>query len=66
MEERETAGMILTLVCLAARCGLGQTALRLSGAQLRQRAQLVEHKLFERVVSHSEPIPSASFVVIVQ
>ena len=46
--ERETVRIISTLVGLSVCCGLGQTALR----KLRQRAQLVEHKFFERVVRH--------------
>jgi hypothetical protein len=48
--------------CIAVEKTLNAVSMR----QLRQRAQRVGHKFFERVVSHSEPIPSASFVVIVQ
>ena len=50
VEELEVVRMISTLVCLATRCGLGQTALR----KLRQRAQRVGHKFFERGVRHGQ------------
>src|SRR5450759_2097465 len=50
VEEQRAVRIISTSACLAACCGLGQTALR----KLRQRAQLVEHKFFERVVRHEK------------